>query len=52
MNEGLTADEKKDRRNSRNGISTKLGIEMYQIEPISQRPTTKSVFAFRPAGPA
>jgi hypothetical protein len=33
MNEGLKADEKKDCRNSQNGIGTRLGMEVYQSEP-------------------
>jgi hypothetical protein len=35
MNEGLTADEKKDFLHSQNGIGTRLGIKVYQIESIS-----------------
>jgi hypothetical protein len=31
---GLKADEKKDCRNSRNGIDARLGMEMYQSESI------------------
>jgi hypothetical protein len=41
MNEGLKADEKKDLSQFQNGIDTRLGIEMYQNEPIRTAEGTK-----------